>query len=71
MNSDEDKNTTGGDDSGHDGSLVKKEDFSEQPDFCSFCENDPCIIKEIGEMLNAILLTNHDSKGNKQICFCM
>ena len=56
---------------------VKEEETQEDEetvdasDYCGFCECDPCIITELDDMLNAILMEYRDSKSNREIRYCM
>ena len=57
--------------SGQDVKQVKKEEAEEQSDYCCFCESDPCVVTELEDMLNEILMEYRDSKSNKEIRYCM
>ena len=61
----------GGDGSGQKGGAVKKEEPDEASEVCQFCEQEPCLVVELNDLLNSILWNYSDTKTNKQIRYCM
>ena len=83
MNTDNGGKSPDSDGLGEESIKVKKEETEETEeteeneetvhgsDYCSFCEIDPCIITELDDMLNEILMEYRDSKKNRQIRYIM
>ena len=50
---------------------VKNEESVDHTDYCSACENEPCLVLEFDGMLNAMLQEYRDVKTNKEIRHAM
>ena len=50
---------------------IEENEEAKETDYCSICESDPCIISELDDMLNEILIEYRDTKTNREIRYCM